>query len=170
MSLYRCQQCGCVENTAFGFHAIRYWPEWPDDIRGKALCSACGPARFRTGAPTGFGKWHGRFEQKSATGLWVDQQGSLWRQDQLDEGTLPDHFRIFGKVVAAPEDPAGNQVEMLPVIKPAVTVAAIQRKASALKGISRARALEQVAKRYGFQSHADALLNAVDASSQVVEG
>lgn len=163
MSLYRCQQCGCVENTAFGFHAIRYWPEWPDDIRGRALCSACGPSQFKTGASTGFGKWHDRFEKKPATGYWVDQQGSLWSQGQIDAGMLPVHFRIFGKVVPATDEPAGNKVELLPVIKPAVTLAAIKLEANALKGVQRARALDMVSKRHGFRNFADAKLNAIDA-------
>lgn len=37
---------------------------WPQDARGKKLCSACGPAQYSDGTPTKFGKWHGRWERK----------------------------------------------------------------------------------------------------------
>ncbi len=47
MSLFKCEVCGCAENTAL----CRYW--FKGD--GKALCSECDPR---------MGKWHGCFPKK----------------------------------------------------------------------------------------------------------
>lgn len=49
MSLFRCEQCGCVENTAL----CLYWTRGD----GPALCSACDPK---------IGAWHGVFEREDA--------------------------------------------------------------------------------------------------------
>ena len=62
MPLFKCEQCGCVENTALS----NYWtrnlrdPSEPKPwaIR-PALCSACDPD---------IGKWHGAFPQRP----WTD--------------------------------------------------------------------------------------------------
>ena len=43
MSLFVCEKCECIENTALG----HYWGQ------DKKLCSECGR-----------GKWHGRFEKR----------------------------------------------------------------------------------------------------------
>jgi hypothetical protein len=52
MSLFRCEGCGCVENTALShFHLIR-------GVKGKpALCSECDPD---------IGRWHGVFPKQDA--------------------------------------------------------------------------------------------------------
>lgn len=50
MSLFRCFECGCVENTALS----RYWAQKPKD---QALCSECNPE---------IGRWHGRFPKRDA--------------------------------------------------------------------------------------------------------
>lgn len=47
MSLFVCDQCNCIENTA----CCGYW--WRGD--GKKLCSECDPQ---------FKKWHGRFPKR----------------------------------------------------------------------------------------------------------
>lgn len=86
MPLFRCNQCGCVENTALS----NYWPT-PD--KRHALCSACDPA---------IGKWHGQFPQRSADGMLIDQHGFLWRQDTVEAGPLPASIRIVGTVEPAP--------------------------------------------------------------------
>lgn len=63
MSLYQCERCGCVENTACGF----YWESnldcWAEDYKGKHLCSACGPRENKLGGQTRYGKWHEKFER-----------------------------------------------------------------------------------------------------------
>lgn len=34
-----------------------------EDLRGKRLCSACGPMKYSDGTPTKDGKWHGEFDR-----------------------------------------------------------------------------------------------------------
>lgn len=63
MALFRCSQCGCVENTA----CCNYWVDVHYMDR-PPLCSACDPA---------LGRWHGRFARTSAEGLRVGQNGLL---------------------------------------------------------------------------------------------
>jgi hypothetical protein len=77
MSLFRCEECGCVENTAIGC----YWG------KDKKLCSECGR-----------GKWHGQFEKRSAKGMLIDQDNHLWSKEQVEAGLLPQHYRIVGEV------------------------------------------------------------------------
>jgi hypothetical protein len=51
MSLFVCDNCGCVDNTALGFYWGRNIKEMDGD--GRALCSECKE-----------GKWHGQFEKE----------------------------------------------------------------------------------------------------------
>lgn len=100
MSLYQCDNCGCVENTACGFYHMRNMEKLVRPAyRGKALCSACGPKTFPSGEETGYGKWHGRFTRKFYLlgSLYTDQQGNVkvratdeypTREDELIEITL----------------------------------------------------------------------------------
>lgn len=97
MPLYCCEDCGCVENTALGFYWLRTSELWPEEFRGKQLCSECGPLLYADGEPSDFGKWHGRFEKKSATGYLIDNWGFLWPPD-MDLSRLPKDYRIVGKV------------------------------------------------------------------------
>ena len=69
MSVFKCEKCGCAENTALGW----YWSrrsladevdlsDVGEEFRGKALCSECAPTRYKDGTPTGFThRWHGKF-------------------------------------------------------------------------------------------------------------
>lgn len=62
MPLFKCEKCGCVENTALCFY-------WPSKAHKKpTLCSECDPD---------IGKWHGRFEKRSAEGMRVNGRGFL---------------------------------------------------------------------------------------------
>lgn len=67
MSLFQCQICGCCENTACAGQGCKGYPEtfydWAglEDRKGKMLCSACAPLKYRDGTPTKFGRWHGKF-------------------------------------------------------------------------------------------------------------
>jgi hypothetical protein len=63
MPLFACEQCGCVENTALSPFWIKDDEDWPEDVRGKALCSECAPTHYLDGSETGYGKWHGEFEK-----------------------------------------------------------------------------------------------------------
>jgi len=94
MPLYRCEKCGCVENTASGHFYGRDEEGWPIDVRGKALCSACAPATGPDGLPTGFGQWHGMFPRGQENGMLIDQSGFLWSR----ESKLPASVRIVGEV------------------------------------------------------------------------
>lgn len=68
MSLFQCQNCGCVENTATshqGFVLVDCY-DWTgiEDRKGKQLCSACGPGRFTDGQTFKYmGKWHDKFRR-----------------------------------------------------------------------------------------------------------
>lgn len=68
MSLFQCEVCGCCENTALAAQGFSYraqlfdWAYAPER-EGKRLCSTCGPALFRDGTKTKFGKWHKQFER-----------------------------------------------------------------------------------------------------------
>ena len=69
MSLFQCEVCGCCDNTALAAQGFKGfmdrcfdWSEHPER-KGKKLCSACGPAKYRDGKPTEFGAWHGEFKR-----------------------------------------------------------------------------------------------------------
>lgn len=58
MPLFKCEQCGCVENTALS----NYWTRninWDstnaEPLKNPALCSECDPE---------IGKWHGQFPKR----------------------------------------------------------------------------------------------------------
>ena len=74
MPLFKCEECGCVENTAVGC----YWG------RDRKLCSECGD-----------GKWHDIFKKRSAVGMYITKAGYLYNEPN-------DHsnadFRTIGKV------------------------------------------------------------------------
>jgi hypothetical protein len=41
------------------------WFDWSgiEDRKGKHLCSACGPTKYKDGTPTEHGTWHGQFNR-----------------------------------------------------------------------------------------------------------
>lgn len=64
MSLFVCEECRCVENTALS----GFWLRNTEGRKGKALCSECDPE---------IGKWHGRFPKRlydpeTDNPQWVD--------------------------------------------------------------------------------------------------
>ena len=67
MSLFQCEICGCVENTALSSQGIKNILDdcfdWDgiEERRGKTLCSACAPAKYSDGIPSELGKWHNEF-------------------------------------------------------------------------------------------------------------
>lgn len=69
MSLFQCEHCGCVENTALACQGFKgfaeQWFDWTgiEDRKGKLLCSACGPTTDSDGEPTPFGTWHDKFKR-----------------------------------------------------------------------------------------------------------
>ncbi len=91
MSIFRCEQCGCVENTA----TSRYWfrDDDPKNPEKKALCSGCHPATK---------KWHGIFPQEPATGYLIGNDGFLYSKEERDSGGLDwrmkhQGFKIVGE-------------------------------------------------------------------------
>ena len=70
MSLFVCDKCGCVDNTALGHYWTKDYPDmWDDDVVGLALCSECAPLYFKGGERTRFnGKWHNQFPKKKWDG------------------------------------------------------------------------------------------------------
>lgn len=71
MSIFKCEKCGCAENTALGWYwAAKMiaedadWSEVGEEYKGKRLCSECAPKYYKDGSETGFGKWHGHFKKE----------------------------------------------------------------------------------------------------------
>lgn len=69
MSLFQCGNCGCCENTALSGqgcygHAENLF-DWTglEGRKGKKLCSACAPTKYKDGTPTEYGQWHGHFDR-----------------------------------------------------------------------------------------------------------
>lgn len=68
MPLFRCEICGCIDNTALGHCWARGLSEYRGTIYEKAMCSECNPMQ---------GKWHGKFSKEQAT--------------ERDKGTLENY-------------------------------------------------------------------------------
>lgn len=85
MSLVRCHICGCVENTA-----LCYAFEHTKDK--QYLCSECDPQ---------IGKWHGKFEKRSADGYYYDERGHIYSSEEIDEDTMEliynRNFKMIGR-------------------------------------------------------------------------
>ena len=70
MSLFQCEVCGCVENTACACRGIKGYAEtffdWAgfEEKKGKKLCSVCAPTKYKDGKPTKFGTWHDNFPRR----------------------------------------------------------------------------------------------------------
>lgn len=86
MSLYCCEVCGCIENTA----CANYWSRTTGKL--PLLCSECDPA---------IGKWHGRFEKRPAAGMHIDNEGHLWS----DPTVAPKHLRFIGTIPEPKDEP-----------------------------------------------------------------
>lgn len=68
MSLFRCSECGCVENTASSLYWVRAVDKEPP------LCSECDPK---------IGKWHGLFLKMPAAGM-VEEGGFLVTSEEAE--------------------------------------------------------------------------------------
>lgn len=57
MPLFKCETCGCVENTALSNYWTRNidWAQQGVTLSNPALCSECDPA---------IGRWHGWFPKR----------------------------------------------------------------------------------------------------------
>ena len=82
MPVFRCEKCGCMENTACCY----YWSRG----KGLALCSECDP-RIK--------KWHNRFPKESASGKLLGNDGFLYGSEEgLEWRKEHQGFKIVGKV------------------------------------------------------------------------
>lgn len=71
MSLFQCENCGCVENTALSSQGFSHkflfdCFDWSgiEHLKGMKLCTACGPIKHSDGTPTDYAGWHGQFKQR----------------------------------------------------------------------------------------------------------
>lgn len=89
MSIFRCEKCGCVENTATSDYWSRAHPF--DGSKPKpVLCSECDPE---------IGKWHGRFPKNQASGFCIGDDGFLYHPDEVSAGQVKHtKTKIVGKV------------------------------------------------------------------------
>ena len=71
MSLFRCDRCGCVENTA----PSGYWNKGD----GPALCTECDPD---------IAKWHGIFPKQSAKGMILASDGFLYSKEDTESASF----------------------------------------------------------------------------------
>ena len=117
MSLFQCESCGCVENTALSHQGFSYEEnfDWTgmEHVRGLRLCSACGPSTLADGEPARKGgQWHGQFPrtylpkgkfrtadngnlEHIETG---DQDFDKWALDSEDPAPAPGPKRQVGMV------------------------------------------------------------------------
>lgn len=69
MSLFQCEVCGALENTALSCQGFKFMTKYFDwayapERKGLKLCSVCGPIKDSEGASTEFGVWHGQFKRR----------------------------------------------------------------------------------------------------------
>ena len=95
MSIFRCEKCGCVENTA----TSNYWEQkHPFDGQGPKplLCSECDPE---------IGKWHGAFPKESAKGMVLASDGFLYAKEDVASESFKSRTKHQGlKVVKEIEE------------------------------------------------------------------
>jgi len=71
MPIFKCEQCGCIENTA----TSNYWER---QLENKSkLCSQCDPE---------IAQWHGEFERELAAGFKLGADGFLYHPDEIASG------------------------------------------------------------------------------------
>jgi hypothetical protein len=106
MSVFQCIECGCAENTAFGWFHPRFNKRLtkPENI-GKALCSACAPETFLSGEPTKFnGQWHAKFDRTFLPHGEFIQDGNGNIEHELTGLVGNEAYVIFGKTEPYPKN------------------------------------------------------------------
>lgn len=88
MSLFKCEKCGCIENTAVSNYVINFYKKKP------ILCSECDPE---------IGKWHGEFEKRSAIGMILDSDGFLHTKEEINSESFQfrlknQNLKIIGEI------------------------------------------------------------------------
>jgi hypothetical protein len=82
MPLFRCEKCGCVENTA----VCSYWHNKYSN--GPLICYECET-----------GKEHGMFPKTSANGWYIDADGFIYSPDSVDQETMEWRYNRTFKMV-----------------------------------------------------------------------
>lgn len=93
MSLFQCDNCGCVENTALasqgfnGFFEKLYDWSYAPERKGMRICSACGPVKYSDGTGTKYGEWHKVFpRQYLPKGMFeTNSSGNLCHKETKSE-------------------------------------------------------------------------------------
>ena len=98
MPLFRCESCGCVENTALSNYwtrnldakhlAMHEGREMRADEFKPAQCSACDPD---------IAKWHNEFKKQSAEGMLVGGDGFLYYEVEFKRRQV-HHTKVRGVI------------------------------------------------------------------------
>ena len=85
MSIFVCDKCGCIENTALGFYWGKNFKDmWADkSLQDLAICSECAPHEFSDGGKSGYGQWHGKFPKRQ----WDGKREVINRKELLHATT-----------------------------------------------------------------------------------
>ena len=82
MPVFRCEKCGCMENSATSNYVSRKYPcsKTGDTLPSlPLLCSECDPA---------IGRWHGIFPKQSAKGLFLCSDGFLASEEEVESDSF----------------------------------------------------------------------------------
>lgn len=97
MSIFQCGVCGSIDNSALTWWYLKYKMDlWHrSELNGKALCSACTPRVFKSGDPTGMGKWHDKFERRffKIGSLYTDPEGNVRKISNNQIPTKEDEIK-----------------------------------------------------------------------------
>ena len=83
MSIFRCVECGVVENTACSNF-------WSREDKFKVLCSQCDPETK---------KWHNVFPRQSAKGYVLASDGFLYHKENVESDSFKFRMRHQGLTV-----------------------------------------------------------------------
>lgn len=117
MSLFQCEHCGCVENTALsaqGFKMMAHLFDWTgiEDRNGKRVCSACGPTHFRSGKRAEeFGQWHGVFK-RTFLPMGMFKTNCVGNLEHIETGS--ENYRQYEIEPSSPDHRSGDPINQQP--------------------------------------------------------
>lgn len=81
MSVYICEKCGCIDNTALGGY-------WKNVLRKEPkMCSECNT-----------GKWHNEFPKQHWTDYGIDKLLELEARQDGSMINASEYLRLIGKI------------------------------------------------------------------------
>lgn len=115
MPLFRCEKCGCVENTATGWWWSRNMKGTPEKWN-RALCDEHGP-KFVNGefSEEENGVWHNKFDKQSATDWYVDESGYIWKDLKGAPHAYGKHIGKYaedGSIIPLTEEEAAEHARL----------------------------------------------------------